>query len=95
MKKVDTKAMSNDERDDAEKEIKTHKKLSHPNIVKMYDNYKTTDHKLIMIMEWAEKLDLNHEIARRSKRGENYFSEAEIIQFTAQICLGLKYVHDR
>jgi serine/threonine protein kinase len=46
-------------------EIKKHKKMSHPHIVKMIDSYKTNREKLVMITQYAEKLDMKHEIDKR------------------------------
>lgn len=48
-----------------------------------------------MITQYAEKLDLSHEINRRKKSDNKFFTEPEILRYFAQSCLGLKYLHDR
>ena len=57
--------MDPESRKQAIDEIKKHKKLSHPNIIKLLDSYKTNRDKLVMITQFAEKLDLSYEIKRR------------------------------
>jgi NIMA (never in mitosis gene a)-related kinase 1/4/5 len=50
-------------------------------------------------MEYADAGDLHRDIIIRQTSGENggpqYFSENEIYTTFAQICLGVKYIHDR
>ena len=64
-------------------EIKKHKKMSHPHIVKMIDSYKTNREKLVMITQYAEKLDMKHEIDKRINQGNRYFTEVEILHYFA------------
>ena len=82
-KKIDMKNMDKKSKDQAMLEIKQHKKMSHPHIVKMIDSYKTNNDKLIMITVYAEKLDLKHEIDKRIKQNNRYFSEEEILHYLA------------
>jgi len=82
-KKVDMKNMDKKAKDLAMAEVKQHKKMSHPHIVKMIDSYKTNTDKLIMITVYAEKLDLKHEIDKRINQNNRFFSEEEILHYLA------------
>jgi len=62
---VDVKGMDPDALGIAKEEIRKHKKLCHPNIVKLLDSYKTNRDKLVMVTQYAEKLDLKCEIDKR------------------------------
>jgi NIMA (never in mitosis gene a)-related kinase 1/4/5 len=69
--------------------------VMHPNIIKLIDTYTTKRGKLVMILEFAENKDLMEEIKLRKSQDCRLFTEAQIIDYFAQICLGVKYLHDR
>lgn len=87
--------MDGDAKEAAMGEIKMHKRLVHPNIIKLLDCYKTNKEKIIMITQYAEKLDMMHEIQKRIDNDYKYYTEEEILHYFSQICLAVKYIHDR
>lgn len=78
--------------------------LSHPNIVKFIEVFKTKKGKLCIVMDFADGMikmyidwsNLGGDLQNRMKeqRGKN-FSEAQVLEWFTQICLGLKHIHDR
>lgn len=70
------------------REIKLHKKLSHPSIIKLFDFFKLKD-SIYLLMEYAEKGNLFH-VIRQNKR----FNEAQSVDYFRQTCEGIKYLHD-
>ena len=61
--------MNENEIKEAKNEARVHKMVMHPNIIKLIDTYTTNKQKLIMILEYAEKADLQAEIDRRKDKG--------------------------
>ena len=59
VKEIDMKDMDEKQRKAALKEAKIMEKLTHPNIIKSYDVYKTKKGKLCIVMEYADGGDLN------------------------------------
>lgn len=57
--------MEEEEKNTAIDEIRKHRKLNHPNIIKMLDSYKTNKGKLVMVTKFAERYDLKREIIKR------------------------------
>ena len=72
-------------------EAKILEALSHPNIIKLYEFYKTKSNKLVLILEYAEGDDLHKKIIERR---ENYFSEKEVKKWIFQLSIALKHSHD-
>jgi|TARA_B110001450_G_scaffold122734_1_gene115621 serine/threonine protein kinase len=59
-KTIDMTKMDEKGKELAMQEVKLHKKMSHPHIVKMMDSFKTNNGKLRMITQYAERIDLKH-----------------------------------
>ena len=68
-------------------EIKIHKSLSHPNIVKLY-SYHEDKENIYIILELCNNNSLS-ELLKRRKR----LTERETQYYGYQILLGLKYIH--
>jgi len=92
IKQIDIRSMSSSEKDEAVREALILKSLSHPNIIRFKDAYKTKKEKLCIVMEYADHGDLQGAIEARNGK---YFSESQVIDWFVQICLALKHCHDR
>jgi NIMA (never in mitosis gene a)-related kinase len=66
--------------------------LSHPNIVKFRESYKTRSGKLHIVMEYADGGDLHKRI--QAAKG-THFPEETILRWFTQLCLAIKYIHER
>ncbi|CAD8206242.1 unnamed protein product [Paramecium pentaurelia] len=91
-KYMDLAAMTNQEKDETLREAKILEFLSHPNIVKFREVYKTKKGRLCIVMEYADGGDLSQKI--KEAKGK-YLPEAQILDWFTQICLAIKHVHDR
>ena len=49
----------------------------------MIDYYVNNKDKLVMITQYAEKLDLKHQIDKRVNQGNNYFTQDEVLKYFA------------
>ena len=58
VKEINMKAMDTETRKGCLREAKIMQKLSHPNIVKSYEVYKTRTEKLCIVMEYSDNGDL-------------------------------------
>jgi len=92
VKQIDISNMSEKEKKETYNEAKVLKSMNHPNIVHFREVYKTKRGKLCIVMDFADGGDLSAKIKAQHGR---YFSEAQILDWFTQICLGLKHVHDR
>jgi NIMA (never in mitosis gene a)-related kinase len=72
-------------------EVRALSSLHHSNII-AYDSHHFNNGKLYIAMEYADDGDLRNHI--RGRKGEK-FSEETIIDWLVQICLALKYIHNR
>ena len=72
-------------------ETKILEALTHPNIIKLYEFYKTKSEKLVLILEYAEGDDLYKKILERKKK---YFLEKDIKKWIIQLTKALKHSHD-
>ena len=68
-------------------EIKIHKKLQHPHIIKLY-HYFEDKYFIYMIMEYAEN-GMLFTYLKKKKR----LTESEAFIFFFQTCLGIDYLH--
>ena len=84
--------MSEKEKRETVQEAKLLEALRHPNIVTFIEVYKTKRGKLCIIMDFADGGDLQNRI--KEQRGRP-FSEAQVLDWFTQICLGMKHIHDR
>eukprot|EP00347_Sterkiella_histriomuscorum_P017105 403350648 len=92
MKQIDIGRMSEQEKRETVQEAKILEALSHPNIVKFIEVFKTKKGKLCIVMDFADGGDLQ---ARVKEQRGRMFSESQILEWFTQICLGLKHIHDR
>lgn len=70
------------------REAKTMAKLSHPNIVSVFDFGETSEGHLYFVMEFVEGSDLRHLIQHRELRPD------QILPIINQVCDALQYAHD-
>eukprot|EP01017_Pseudomicrothorax_dubius_P007910 TRINITY_DN12544_c0_g4_i1.p1 TRINITY_DN12544_c0_g4~~TRINITY_DN12544_c0_g4_i1.p1 ORF type:complete len:664 (-),score=113.79 TRINITY_DN12544_c0_g4_i1:74-2065(-) len=71
------------------REIKLHKKIDHPHIIKLYAYFEDKDG-VYLILEYAPKGSLFHHL-RVKKR----FSESEAFVYFLQTCLAVDYLHKK
>jgi len=65
--------------------------LTHPNIIRFREVYKTKRGKLCIVMDYADGGDLQKYL----KGTKKYLKEDLILNWFTQICLAMKHVHDR
>lgn len=92
MKTIDIGRMSESEKRETLQEAKIIEHLSHANIVKFIEVFKTKRGKLCIVMDYADGGDLGLKI--KDQRGRP-FAESQILDWFTQMCLGMKHVHDR
>ncbi|EAS05707.2 Serine/Threonine kinase domain protein (macronuclear) [Tetrahymena thermophila SB210] len=76
-----------------ENEAKLLEQLDHPNIIKMQEHFYHKKY-FCLIMEFAEKGDLN-KLILNLKQKEEYLNEKQVLDLFCQLCLAVKYLHDR
>lgn len=92
VKKIKTRDMPESEREKTEQEVRLLQKLRHANIVAYKDSYIDRDQFLCIVMVNCEGGDMYSKI--KSVKGKK-FTEAQILEWFAQILLALLYLHDR
>lgn len=93
IKKLDVTDLQN--RKDAKKEIEFLSKMQHPNIIAYREWFQKDERKkkfIYIAMDYADGGDLEKKIQGRRGRP---FREKQIVDWTIQICLALKHIHDR
>ena len=90
-KKIALDALSEKEMETAFQEATLLKNLDNPHIVS-YKNSFCDNRVLIIVMEYCENGDLGTLIKKKKEAGKR-FTEAEIMHWFVQICLGLNYIH--
>ncbi|XP_043988696.1 serine/threonine-protein kinase Nek5-like isoform X11 [Gambusia affinis] len=83
--------MSAKEKEASKKEVTLLSQMKHPNIVSFIATFQEQG-SLYIVMEYCDGGDLLKKISMQ--RGIP-FSEAQIVDWFIQICLGLKHIHDR
>ena len=91
IKEIALADMSQQERDLAWKESRVLAMLSHPCIIRSYGSF-VENHVLHIVMEFAEGGDLTEQIQNAKKK---HFKEKQILTWFVEICLALKYIHER
>ena len=91
IKEVRLSSLKQKDRNEALKEAKVLSSLNHPNIVKYITSFQERGC-FYIVMEYADGGDLSQKI---EKRRNKLFSEDEILHDFIQICLAIKYIHDR
>ena len=92
VKKIKTRDMPDAEREKTEQEVKLLQKLRHANIVAYKDSYIDREQFLCIVMVNCEGGDMYSKI--KAAKGKK-FTEAQILEWLAQILLALLYLHDR
>lgn len=91
VKELDLSKMSGESRESAMNEANVLSTLKHTNIIR-YRGCTKQKKMLYILMDYADGGDLAKAIA---SRGRNYFPEDQILDWFVQICLAIKYLHDR
>ena len=94
IKQIVIEKMTTSEKDDIIKEADILSKLDHQNIIKFFEAFETKTPKLSfnIITEYADGGDLSEKI---NNQNNEPFRESEIIDYFIQICLALKYIHEK
>jgi serine/threonine protein kinase len=92
VKKIKTRDMPETEKEKTEQEVRLLQKLRHANIVAYKDSYIDRDQFLCIVMVNCEGGDMYSKI--KSVKGKK-FTEAQILEWLAQILLALLYLHER
>eukprot|EP01064_Diplonema_japonicum_P013852 TRINITY_DN21394_c0_g1_i1.p1 TRINITY_DN21394_c0_g1~~TRINITY_DN21394_c0_g1_i1.p1 ORF type:complete len:816 (+),score=253.82 TRINITY_DN21394_c0_g1_i1:91-2448(+) len=90
-KEVNMSGMKPREKDEARNEVKLLSQIQHPNITQYHESFETTS-SLFIVMEFADGGDMAGKI--RAQRGIR-MKEAQVMNYFAQICLALNYLHER
>ncbi|XP_077450805.1 serine/threonine-protein kinase Nek1 isoform X6 [Stigmatopora argus] len=91
IKEVCISGMSEKARQESRKEVAVLANMSHPNIVQYKESFEERGF-LYIVMDYCEGGDLFKKI--NSQKGM-FFPEEQILDWFVQICLALKYIHDR
>ncbi|XP_062288201.1 serine/threonine-protein kinase Nek5-like [Scomber scombrus] len=91
VKQINLRKMSAREKEASMKEVTLMSKMKHPNIVTFIRSFQERG-SLCIVMEYCDGGDLMKKI--NMQRGVA-FTEAKIVDWFVQICLGLKHIHDR
>ena len=75
------------------KEVMILQDLSHPHIIKYYHSFIEQDC-LYILMEYAQGGDL-HSLMRKRRSKNKMFSEHQIWRWAYEICLGVRYLHEK
>ena len=81
-----------DGRDDVMKEVETHRKLIHPNIVR-YIGCHETENVIYIVMEYLSQESLHCKLKSLENPSTPALPEATIFRYTKQILAGLVYLH--
>ena len=85
--------MSKEECERSKKEVEILRELKHINIIQ-YISYNVRNQKLYILMEYADGGDLSDKISEQRLRKKR-FREELIVDWFVQMCLSIKYIHDR
>ena len=102
LKEINLNELSDEGLEDALGEASIMKLFDHPNIIQIKDVFKTKSGILNIVMELAEKGDLNSLIDERkevldttSDETAAYFTEHNILDFFVQALVGLQHMHSK
>ncbi|CAD8080389.1 unnamed protein product [Paramecium sonneborni] len=94
IKIIDTSNMNNKQKENAICEAKIMKDLKHPSIIKYYESFFENISNLCIVMEYAEKGNLEQTLLEYKQNNE-YLNETLIVDWFTQLCLAVKYLHDQ
>ena len=92
-KEIDLTQQSREMRKQAFHEVEILQTLKHSNIIR-YRNCTKNGKKIFILMDYADGGDLD-QLIRNQEKKKKRFPEDKILDIFVQICLGLKYLHDR
>ena len=94
IQQIRTSKMSKEEIKDIAKKVEIVRKLDHQNILKIIDFFVVSKPKVTLNITWeyADGGNLSEKIKMQNNKP---FSESEILDYFTQICLALKYIHER
>jgi serine/threonine protein kinase len=93
VKQIDVPALDEAHRSQALRETELLKSLSHPNIIGYFESFFEGSY-LCIVMEYADRGDLEAAIARRREASQK-FPERDAMAVFAQITLAVHYLHER
>ena len=92
---INAKTIGASEKNKILNHFKLLKELNHPNIILLKYGDFSKDRKILYeISEYADGGDLQAKINER-KKTNNYFDENTLLDWFIQLCLALKYIHDK
>lgn len=91
VKEMNLTGMTQEAKDTAFREVEILSTLKHTNIIR-YRGCTKQKRNLYILMDYADGGDLSQAIKRQ---GVVFFSEDQILDWFVQICLAMKYLHDR
>jgi len=94
MKIIDVSKMDRKQKEEALNEVTFLKAMRHPYIITYRESFMDKNRYLCIVMDYAEGGDMYSKINKQKKIGKG-FPENQILDWFVQICLALKYVHDR
>ncbi|XP_033608128.1 uncharacterized protein LOC111866412 isoform X2 [Cryptotermes secundus] len=92
IKRINFSRMTEQEKNEAMREVEVLAKLQHPYIVAYKESFEYGKN-LYIVMDYCEGGDLYTKIREYAQK-ERYFSEDIILNWFVQLCLALKHVHD-
>lgn len=93
-------AKTKEELKEIAKEVKLMSKIDSPHVIKLIEYYFDSENSILnevnlnIIMEYAGGGDL-YSLIQKNLKNKKYFRESEILTYFAQICSGLKAIHDQ
>ncbi|CAD8154014.1 unnamed protein product [Paramecium pentaurelia] len=94
MKIIDASKFDMKEKENALNEIDVLKNLHHPCIIEYRESFVDRNKYLCIVMDYAEEGTL-HQRLEQQKQKQEHLKESQIIEWFTQICLAVKYIHDR
>ena len=93
IKQIDLTKLTPEKRDIAFKEAEILEGLNHKYIIHFREFY-VNNNLIYIIMDYADGGDLSMKIKKQRELNQ-FFSEETILNYFTQICLAIKYIHDR
>ena len=94
-KSVNVVALNKGEKESILNEINVLKKINHPNVIEIKNDYYSKDNKFLnIITEYAEEGTLQEKYEEQKKKKE-FFEENELLDWFIQILLALKCIHEK
>ncbi|GBM50034.1 Serine/threonine-protein kinase Nek1 [Araneus ventricosus] len=91
VKRIPLLNLSEDEKEEAKKEVEVLSQMKHPNIITYHKSFEENGN-LYIVTDYCDGGDLYSKIRAQK---DVYFNEDQILDWFVQICLAVKHVHDR